>query len=251
MSVSNYYEQICKEPLLTAVEEKELLLVYKSSDASAKQKQVARDRLVRANLRFVFKTAKKYSRRYPASLEDLISSGNEGLMVAIDKYNIDSGNRLLTYAGWWIMQRILKEMSRLRLVSLPIWKQQVAAKIARIREDNEDMTTEDLFSHFPGVSEKDIRELAETAFLTCFIDDLSDKELSPIEFEVEEALDFSRLHENIGNLPDAHRAVAMLSWGFDDGKEKSSRNVAKEMGISKEEVSKLKKEALDMLREKY
>lgn len=251
MSISNYYEQICKEPLLTAEEERRLLLVYKSAGSSVRQRQLARDKLIRANLRFVFKTAKKYSRRYPASLEDLISSGNEGLMVAIDKYDIDSGNRLLTYAGWWIMQRILKEMSRLRLVSLPIWKQQVAAKIARLREDNEELSVEDLLPHFPGVSEKDIRELAETAFLTCFIDDLSDKELTPIDFEVEESLDHSRLHQNIANLPDTHREVLMRSWGFDDGKEKSSKNVAKEMGIDKEVVAVLKKEALEMLKERY
>lgn len=251
MSISNYYEQICREPLLSADEEKELLLIYKSEESSSRQKQRARDRLVLANLRFVFKTAKKYSRRYPASLEDLISSGNEGLIVAIDKYDINSGNRLLTYAGWWIMQRILKEMSRLRLVSLPIWKQQVAAKIARLREENEEMPWEDLLPHFPGVSPKDVRELAETAFLTCFIDDLSDKELSPIEFEVEDALDYSRLHENIHKLPEAHRQVLMLAWGFDDGKEKSSRNVAKELGISKEEASRLKKEALELVKSNY
>lgn len=251
MSISNYYEQICKEPLLTAEEEKRLLLIYKSEDSTPRQKHLARERLILANLRFVFKTAKKYSRRYPASLEDLISSGNEGLLVAIDKYDINSGNRLLTYAGWWIMQRILKEMSRLRLVSLPIWKQQVAAKIAKLKEDNEELTTEDILKQFPEVPEKDVRELAETAFLTCFIDDLSDKELNPIEFEVEDALDHSRLHDNLNGLTEEQRAVVLLSWGFDDGKEKNSKNVAKELGISKDEVTRIKREAMEKLKSKY
>lgn len=251
MSTTSYYDLICRQPLLTAAEEKELLTVLKSDSSSAVQKRRAREKLVQANLRFVFKTAKKYSRRYPASFDDLLSSGNEGLLVGIDKYDINSGHRLLTYAGWWIIQRILKEMSKLRLVSLPIWKQQVAAKIAKLKEENEELTIEDLKVQLPGVAEKDIRELSETAFLTCFIDDLSDKELSPIEFEVEDEIDHLRLHQNISDLPEANRNVLMLALGFDDGKEKSMRELAKILGMTKAEASELKKEALDILRSKY
>lgn len=227
------------------------MLILKGSESTDIQKKRARDKLVQANLRFVFKTAKKYARRYPASFDDLLSSGNEGLLVGIDKYDINSGHRLLTYAGWWIIQRILKEMSKLRLVSLPIWKQQVAAKIAKIKEENEETTLEDLKRLLPEIAEKDIRELSETAFLTCFIEDLSDKDLNPVEFEVEDELDHLRLHQNIADLPDRHREVLILSLGFDDGKEKSPREVAKTLGLTRDEVSELKKEALNFLREKY
>ena len=253
MSITNYYDTICKQPLLTKEEEKALLVTLRSEESTAIQKKRARDKLIQANLRFVFKTAKKYARRYPASFEDLLSSGNEGLMVGVDKYDINSGNRLLTYAGWWIIQRILKEMSRLRLVSLPIWKQQVAATIARLKEENEDITFDQIKSHFEGkgISEKDIRELSETAFLTCFIEDLSDTELKDTDFEVEAELDNHRLHQHLSNLSDNHRTVIMMSMGFDDGKEKSIKEISLTIGLSRDEVTSLRKEAIEVLRMGY
>ncbi len=253
MGITNYYDEICKQPLLTKEEEKALLVILRSEESNTIQKKRARDKLIEANLRFVFKTAKKYARRYPASFEDLLSSGNEGLMVGVDKYNIESGNRLLTYAGWWIIQRILKEMSRLRLVSLPIWKQQVAATIARLKEENEDITFEQILENFAGkgISEKDIRELSETAFLTCFIEDLSDTELKDVEFQVEEEIDNHRLHQHISNLGDEHRTVIMMSMGFDDGKEKSIKEISRATGLSRDEVTLYRKEALEVLRVGY
>lgn len=253
MSINSYYENILKTPLLTKEEERALLITLRSEESSAIQKKRARNRLIEANLRFVFKTAKKYARRYPASFEDLLSAGNEGLLVGVDKYNLASGNRLLTYAGWWILQRILKEMSKLRLVSLPIWKQQVAATIARLKEENEEITFEQILENFAGkgISEKDIRELSETAFLTCFIEDLSDTELKDVEFQVEEEIDNHRLHQHISNLGDDHRTVIMMSMGFDDGKEKSIKEISRATGLSRDEVTLYRKEALEVLRVGY
>jgi RNA polymerase nonessential primary-like sigma factor len=251
MSTSLYYDLINRTPLLTKEEEKALLVTFKSESSTALQKKRARDRLIEANLRFVFKTAKKYARRYPASFEDLLSSGNEGLMVGVDKYSIESGNRLLTYAGWWILQRILKEMSKLRLVALPIWKQQLAAKIARLKEGDEDITFEQILAACPGHPEKDVRELSETAFLTCFIEDLSDTELVDIEFQVEDEIDDQRLHQRISELSDIHRQVLMMSLGFDDGLEKSIKEISKTTGLTRDEVNAHKREALETLRSGY
>lgn len=250
---TTYYDEIVKTPLLSKEEERALLIILRSEESSAAQKKRARDKLIESNLRFVFKTAKRYSRRHPASFDDLLSSGNEGLMVGIDKYNLETGNRLLTYCGWWVLQRILKEMSKLRLVSLPIWKQQVAATIARLKEENEDITFDQILQHFEGkgISEKDIRELSETAFLTCFIEDLSDTELKDVEFQVEEEIDNQRLHQHISNLGDDHRTVIMMSMGFDDGKEKSIKEISKAIGLSRDEVTLLRKEALEVLRVGY
>ncbi len=253
MSINSYYDSICKSPLLTKEEEVALLVILKGEDSTPAQKKRARDKLIEANLRFVFKTSKRYARRYPASFEDLLSAGNEGLIVGVDKYKLESGNRLLTYAGWWVLQRVLKEMSKLRLVSLPIWKQQVAATIARLKEENEDITFEQILSHFDGkgIAEKDIRELSETAFLTCFIEDLSDTELKDVEFQVEEDIDNHRLHERISQLGETHQKVIMLSMGFDDGKEKSIMEISRALGMPRDEVSRVRKEALGFLRVVY
>lgn len=252
-SSNQYYETISRTPLLTKEEERALLTTLRSEESSPAQKERARDRLIEANLRFVFKMAKRYSKRHPASFEDILSAGNEGLMVGVDKFDITSGHRLLTYAGHWIFQRIMKEMSKLRLVSLPIWKQQVAATISRLKEENEDITIDQIIANFAGkgISEKDIRELSETAFLTCFIEDLSDTELKDVEFQVEEEIDNHRLHQHISNLGDEHRTVIMMSMGFDDGKEKSIKEISKATGLSRDEVTLYRKEALEVLRVEY
>ncbi len=226
--------------------------VYKSDTSTPGQRKAARERLLRANLRYVFKTAKNYSKNYPSQFEDLISAGNEGLIVGLDKYDITSGNRFLTYAGWWVLQRILKEMSKLRLVSLPIWKQQVAAKILKMKEAGEEVTLEGLREAFPKVADKDLRELSETQFLTCHLDDISDgTDLLPVDSEIEETLDNDKLHARLLKLPEPQRTVLMMSFGMDDGKEKNVRAVAKEMGMDKNDVARLKKEGLEMLREEY
>lgn len=251
MSISNYYETICKEPLLTADEERALMVVYKGSDSSPQDKRKARERLLRANLRYVFKTAKNYSRSYPSMFEDLISAGNEGLIVGLEKYNPETKNRFLTYAGWWVLQRILKEMSRLRLVSLPIWKQQVAAKIAKLKENDGDTSPAALKVLFPEVSERDLRELSETQYLTCFLDDLDGTDLLPVESAIEEEIDGQLLHQKLANLSEDHRKVVHALFGMDDGVEKSVRAIAKELGISTKEVEVLKKEALEVLRSQY
>ena len=147
--------------------------------------------------------------------------------------------------------RSMKEMSKLRLVSLPIWKQQVAAKIARLKEETEGITFEQLKEQLSGIPDKDIKELSETAFLTCFIEDLSDTEFTDVDFEVEEEIDNDRLHLHISNLGDNHRTVIMMAMGFDDGKEKSIKEIAKATGLTRDEVTVYRREALEVLRMGY
>jgi RNA polymerase sigma-32 factor len=67
---------------------------------------VARDKLVRAHLRYVVAIALKY-RRYRASVADLIAEGNHGLLHALDKFEPERGNRFVTYASYWIRAYML------------------------------------------------------------------------------------------------------------------------------------------------
>src|SRR4051812_32537424 len=134
MDLSQYYEAICKEPMLSKQEEKRLILIYKNPSTSEVDRGKTKDKVIKSNLRFVFKQAKYYSKNDPTTFEELISAGNEGLLVGLEKYRPAEGKEFLTYAGWWVKQRILKAMSQMRIVSLPIWKQQLSAKIAKVKE---------------------------------------------------------------------------------------------------------------------
>lgn len=95
-----YNRDVCNIKLLTYEEELALLKAAKAGDT------VARDRLVEANLRFVIKVAKRYSKATGLPMLDLINEGNIGLLEAVNKFKVEKKVRFLTYAIWWITQKI-------------------------------------------------------------------------------------------------------------------------------------------------
>lgn len=107
-----YIREVQRYPLLTPEEEKELAERARNGD------QIAVEKLVNANLRFVVKVALQY-RGYGFRLLDLIQEGNLGLMQAVDKFDPDRGFRLVTYAVHWIRayirSYILKQWSMVRV----------------------------------------------------------------------------------------------------------------------------------------
>jgi len=106
-----YMDRVNRIRVLTAEQEKDLCRKYADGDKDAG------DKLIEANLRFVVKAAYKLA-GYGLPVEDLIQEGNMGLMRALETFNLDRGVRFLTYAQWWVQQRI----SRYILNQLPIAK---------------------------------------------------------------------------------------------------------------------------------
>jgi RNA polymerase primary sigma factor len=181
MNLSNYYADICKFPILTAAEELELLTTYFESDSESAKKS-AKHRLISSNMRFVFKRAKLLSKGDTEQFIELISAGNEGLVVGLEKFDHKSGMRFLTYAGWWVYQRQMKQMSEFRLVSLPTQKQQLSVKIKRLKdESSQSLSMDELKEQLPDCSEKDLRELNGTAFLTFYMDSVGEDEMPTME----------------------------------------------------------------------
>lgn len=252
MSLSKYYAEIYKIPMISKEEEVNLFEEYYSKDTSSKRRDAIKAKILQANLRFVFKQAKNRSKTDPDMFADLISAGNEGLLVAFEKFDPKSGVRFLSYAGWWVMQRMLKEMATMRIVSLPIWKQQLSTRIQRVKESNENITFEELRDMFPEVSEKDLKELSDTRYLTYYIEDMDEGEfeIDPISLEVEKRLDDEVTLKAVSSLPSPHREIIAKLFGFDDGKEESLTSISKSLRLSKDEVKTIKAEALEMLSKK-
>lgn len=253
MDIARYYESISKEPMLSKEEEVDLFLLLQDEGLSEKERTKIRDRIIRANLRYPFKLAKGYSKGDTMAFEELISAGNEGLVVAMEKFDPTKGVRFLSYAGWWVLQRILKSMAGWRIVALPIYRQQLAARIAKAKLSNENMTFEDLKKEFPEVPVKDLKELSETRFLTYHLEDMGDDpalEIDPISQEVEVRIDRERIHAIIELLPSPHKDIVFMSYGMKDGRERTHAEISKDLGLSKDQLREYKKEAFEMLREK-
>ena len=104
-TIKEYLKEIDESPLLSAEEEHRLAkLVVEENDP------MAREQLVRSDLRLVVNIAKRYAGRGGMSLGDLIEEGNIGLIRAIDYFDPDRGTRFSTYAAWWIKQGIKSAM---------------------------------------------------------------------------------------------------------------------------------------------
>lgn len=109
-----YLKDINRIPLLSHKEEAQLAIKAKQGDKAAKNK------IVNANLRFVVNVAKKYQ-KHGLDLTDLISEGNIGLLIAIDKFDVTKGYHFISYAVWWIRQSILKAIcEKSRSIRLPL-----------------------------------------------------------------------------------------------------------------------------------
>lgn len=254
MDLSHYYDSIMREPLLGKEEEQDLFLELADLGIPEIRKKQIKDRIIRANLRFVFKEAKRYSKSDPSMFEELISAGNEGLLVGLEKYNPDSGYRFLTYAGWWVKQRILNQMSSQRLVALPIWRQQLSSRIQKVMDSNEDITFVQLQLEFPEIPEKDLKELFQTRFLTFYIEDMGDDpafEINPIETQVNTKLDQDTIHKAVATLPLIQRQLLEMVFGLIDGEERKPVDIMKELGLSREKYKEIKKLALDNLKTKF
>jgi len=125
-SLDKYLQEIGRESLITAEDEVELALKIKQGD------QVALERLVKANLRFVVSVSKQYQNQ-GLTLPDLINEGNLGLIKAAQRFDETRGFKFISYAVWWIRQSILQAIAeQSRIVRLPL--NQVGA-LSRINKE--------------------------------------------------------------------------------------------------------------------
>ena len=123
-----YLKDINKVPLLTREEETSLAI------EAAKGNKAAKNKIVNANLRFVVNIAKKYQ-NHGLDLTDLISEGNIGLLVAIDKFDVTKGYHFISYAVWWIRQAILKAIcEKSRSIRLPLNRANELVRIEHARK---------------------------------------------------------------------------------------------------------------------
>lgn len=255
MNLSQLYSDICKMPLLTKVEEQALLDTYFNAHSTEKEKMAAKTTLLGSHRRFAFNEAKKRSNGDMEQFEELYNAGCEGLAVGLSKFDNTSGMRFLTYAGWWVYQRQMKTMSEFRLVSLPTQKQQLSVRIKKFKDElGRDATINELIEEFPDSSEKDLRELSQTSFLTFYFDNVNEDDIPVLEgtTSVDRSILEDQMYEIIegfeGNDPDMIKRM----YGLTDEGKKESYSVIQEAypGTSRQYLKDLKERALEVLQEK-
>jgi RNA polymerase primary sigma factor len=141
-SLDKYLQEIGKEGLITAEEEVDLARRIKEGD------EVALNKMVKANLRFVVSVSKQYQNQ-GLSLPDLINEGNLGLIKAARRFDETRGFKFISYAVWWIRQSILQALAdQARIVRLPL------NKIGNINKINRKFAElEQIFEREPSADE--------------------------------------------------------------------------------------------------
>ncbi len=126
-----YLKDIRSFDLLNQEEEICLAKIVQNEELPEAERDAAKKKLAEANLRLVVSVAKKYTAK-TLDLIDLIGAGNEGLLVAIDKFNPDLGNKLSTYASFWIKNAILRAIyDSDSTVRLPVYLYEQKAAITK------------------------------------------------------------------------------------------------------------------------
>ena len=116
-ALDKYLVEIGRVPMITVDEEIELAQAIRNGGKAGER---AKEKLVKANLRFVVSVAKQYQHQ-GLGLTDLIDEGNIGLVKAAEKFDETRGFKFISYAVWWIRQSILQAIAeQSRIVRLPL-----------------------------------------------------------------------------------------------------------------------------------
>lgn len=147
-NIDAYLQDIAKVELITAEEEVALAQRIKQGD------EEAREKLIKANLRFVVSVAKKYQNQ-GLTLPDLINEGNTGVIKAADRFDETRGFKFISYAVWWIRQAILAAIAeQSRIVRVPMNQigsiNKLTKKVSRFEQDFGAKPTDEEIIEFMG-----------------------------------------------------------------------------------------------------
>lgn len=259
-SLSVYLREINKIPLLTREEEVELAKRAKQGDKEAKEK------LIKANLRFVVNVAKKYQNQ-GLSLSDLISEGNLGLITAVDKFDVDKGYHFISYAVWWIKQSILKAIcEKSRMIRLPLNRANELLQIEKVKREigstkDGEADIEEI-ADFLDMDKNRINDLlnASKEFVSLetplstdkdanTISDLMEdtKGTNPEEVMINKTLQES-IEEVLDTLTEKEANVIKYRFGLKGERPHSLKEIGDKYNLTKERIRQIEKKAISRLR---
>lgn len=257
--VRMYLKEIGKVPLLTADEEVDLAKRMGEGDEMAKRK------LVEANLRLVVSIAKRYVGRGMLFL-DLIQEGNLGLIKAVEKFDYTKGFKFSTYATWWIRQAITRAIAdQARTIRIPVHMVETINKLIRVsrqllQEYGREPLPEEIAEEM-DIPEEKVREIMKIAqepvSLETPIGEEEDSHLGDFIPDEEaqapaEAAAFTLLKEQLMDVLDTltsrEEKVLRLRFGLDDGRARTLEEVGKEFNVTRERIRQIEAKALRKLR---
>ena len=258
-SLDKYLHDISKLSLITAEEEVELAQRIKTGD------QVALNKLVNANLRFVVSVAKQYQNQ-GLKLSDLINEGNIGLVKAAKRFDETRGFKFISYAVWWIRQAILQALAeQSRIVRLPLNKIGTINKINKAysfleQEKERPPSAEELAKNLDMSVTSVKQSLKNSSRHTSMDAPLADGETSTLydvvrhdespnpESDLMEASLKTEIHRALDTLPEKEADIVKMCYGLGGQYPMSLVEIGETFGLTRERVRQIREKAIRKLR---
>ena len=255
-----YLREIRHFPLLSFEEEKKLFNDFKLNNNTE-----AKDKIIKSNLRLAVSIAKRYQNN-GLTLLDLIQEANLGLLIAVNKFEIEKGYRFSTYASWWIKQTLSRALdNKSRTIRIPAY---LVENYNKLKTAEQNLTIK--LEHFPSAAELAV-EMGITPEKVKYIQD-SFKDISSLDTPMgeddedsigdliadtdiltpEQNIDIrarsEMLEAVLATLETREKEVIQYRYGLVDEEPKTLEEIGRIYGVTKERIRQIEAKALRKLR---
>ena len=262
-ALDKYLVEIGRVPMITVEEEIEPAQKIKKGGREGER---AKDKLVKANLRFVVSVAKQYQHQ-GLGLTDLIDEGNIGLVKAAEKFDETRGFKFISYAVWWIRQSILQAIAeQSRIVRLPLNQvgalSKINAEISKFEQENQRRPSVHELSDLTNIDETKIDQTIKADNHHMSIDapfqedddnSMADVLASGEDSRADKHVDYESMSHELDTvlrnvLKDREITIVRECFGIGCN-EKGLEEIGDQLGLTRERVRQIREKSIVKLRE--
>ena len=262
-ALDKYLVEIGRVPMISVDEEIELAQTIRKG---GKEGERAKEKLVKANLRFVVSVAKQYQHQ-GLGLTDLIDEGNIGLVKAAEKFDETRGFKFISYAVWWIRQSILQAIAeQSRIVRLPLNQvgalSKINSEISKCEQKNQRRPSVQELSSLTNMDEAKLDQTIKADNHHMSIDapfqedddnSMADVLASGEDSRADKQVDYESMAKELNTVLSnvlKDREITIVKECFGIGcHEKGLEEIGDQLGLTRERVRQIREKSIVKLRE--